>query len=264
MAAIINAAYNAYRHIFYDLRDTRSDDWFLMNSVWAPLSIIAFYLYFVLSVGPRLMKNRPPMKLDTVIKIYNITQVILCIYITERSLTLGWARKYRWFCEPVDYSNTLDAYLVMKAVYSYLLVKLFDLLDTVFFVLRKKDKQVSFLHVYHHAGIFFGTWIIMKFLPGGHGTFLGTINSIVHVVMYTYYFVTNTWPEHKNNIWWKKYVTQLQMAQFLLVALHAAPVLFIKNCNYPRTIAGLMAFQYSFMFLLFWDFYKKAYRKKTE
>jgi hypothetical protein len=52
-------------------------------------------------------------------------------------------------------------------------------------------------------------------------------------------------------------------AQFLLVALHAAPVLFIENCDYPRVIAGLMAFQYAFMFLLFLDFYKKAYRKKT-
>jgi hypothetical protein len=52
-------------------------------------------------------------------------------------------------------------------------------------------------------------------------------------------------------------------AQFLLVALHAAPVMFLKNCNYPRVIAGLMAFQYSFMFILFLDFYKKAYRKKT-
>jgi hypothetical protein len=29
--------------------------------------------------------------------------------------------------------------------------------------------------------------------------------------MYLYYFITNTWPQYKNNIWWKKYVTQLQM-----------------------------------------------------
>lgn len=64
--------------------DVRSDDWFLMNSVWVPVSIVAFYLYFVLNLGPRLMKNRPPMQLDTVIKVYNITQVILCTYITER------------------------------------------------------------------------------------------------------------------------------------------------------------------------------------
>jgi hypothetical protein len=47
------------------------------------------------------------------------------------------------------------------------------------------------------------------------------------------------------------------------VALHAAPVLFIKNCDYPKTMAGFMAFQYSFMFLLFLDFYRKAYRKRT-
>jgi hypothetical protein len=33
-------------------------------------------------------------------------------------------------------------------------------------VLRKKDNQVSFLHVYHHAGVFFGSWVITKFLPG--------------------------------------------------------------------------------------------------
>jgi hypothetical protein len=36
----------------------------------------------------------------------------------------------------------------------------------VFFILRKKNSQVSFLHVYHHAGVFFGSWVIMKFLPG--------------------------------------------------------------------------------------------------
>ena len=28
--------------------------------------------------------------------------------------------------------------------------KLVDLLDTIFFVLRKKSNQISFLHVYHH------------------------------------------------------------------------------------------------------------------
>jgi len=55
-----------------------------MNSVWVPVTITTLYLYFVLILGPRLMKNRPPMQLDTVIKIYNIIQVILCTYLTER------------------------------------------------------------------------------------------------------------------------------------------------------------------------------------
>jgi hypothetical protein len=37
------------------------------------------------------------------------------------------------------------------------------------------------------------------------------VNSVVHVVMYCYYFVTSMWPQYKNNLWWKKYITQLQM-----------------------------------------------------
>jgi hypothetical protein len=29
--------------------------------------------------------------------------------------------------------------------------------------------------------------------------------------MYTYYLVTSLWPEYKEKLWWKKYITQLQM-----------------------------------------------------
>jgi hypothetical protein len=36
----------------------------------------------------------------------------------------------------------------------------------VFFVLRKKDRQVSFLHVYHHASQVLYTWAYLKYLPG--------------------------------------------------------------------------------------------------
>jgi len=36
----------------------------------------------------------------------------------------------------------------------------------VFFILRKKDDQVTFLHVYHHTLMILSTWIVSKFLPG--------------------------------------------------------------------------------------------------
>ena len=32
--------------------------------------------------------------------------------------------------------------------------------------------------------------------------------------MYSYYLVTNIWPEYKQNLWWKKYITQMQMVSF--------------------------------------------------
>lgn len=52
---------------------------------------------------------------------------------------------------------------------------------------------------------------------GGHGAFVGYINSLVHSVMYTYYFVTSMWPEYRGSIWWKKHITQLQMVNTRLL-----------------------------------------------
>lgn len=48
----------------------------------------------------------------------------------------------------------------------YFFSKIVELLDTVFFVLRKKQSQVTFLHVYHHAITMFFSWGYLKYLPG--------------------------------------------------------------------------------------------------
>lgn len=42
-------------------------------------------------------------------------------------------------------------------------------MDTVFFVMRGKLGQVSFLHVYHHASMAVLWWIGVRFFPGGSG-----------------------------------------------------------------------------------------------
>jgi hypothetical protein len=52
---------------------------------------------------------------------------------------------------------------------------------------------------------------------GGHGAFLGIANCFVHAVMYCYYFVTSTWPEYKQSLWWKKHITQLQMVYTTII-----------------------------------------------
>nr|CAD7435561.1 unnamed protein product [Timema monikensis] len=175
---------------------------------------------------------------------------------------LVWLGSYRFYCEPVDYSDTPEAHWTVRLVWGYFMLKVLDLLDTVFFVLRKKNNQITFLHVYHHAGMVFGTWFGVKFIAGGHAVFLGLINSIVHSFMYTYYLLTNINPDYKKSIWWKKYITQLQMAQFLILLIQSLPVLFKEECNYPRSIGGLLVTQNFFMLVLFYDFYRKAYHPK--
>lgn len=40
-------------------------------------------------------------------------------------------------------------------------------MDTIFFVLRKKFNQVSFLHMYHHSAMVIFTYTYLKFYSGG-------------------------------------------------------------------------------------------------
>lgn len=41
--------------------------------------------------------------------------------------------------------------------------------------------------------------------------FEGLINSFVHIVMYTYYLLAALLPQYQKYLWWKKYITTLQM-----------------------------------------------------
>lgn len=59
----------------------------------------------------------------------------------------------------------LEPYEYLLA-YGYFLLKIYDLVETLFFVLRKKQSQVSFLHLYHHIMILFFTYIGTRSLPG--------------------------------------------------------------------------------------------------
>lgn len=55
---------------------------------------------------------------------------------------------------------------VAIATYYYFIAKVVDLMDTLFFVLTKKNGHISFLHIYHHALMVVVTYFAVKFLPG--------------------------------------------------------------------------------------------------
>ncbi|KAG7199837.1 hypothetical protein KM043_017669 [Ampulex compressa] len=95
-----------------------------------------------------------------------------------RGLLAGWLRDYSFRCQPVDYSNNPKALRMARVVYGYYICKLIELLDTVFFVLRKKNRQISALHIYHHTLMPFAAWIGVRYVPGGHVTLLGGAKSL--------------------------------------------------------------------------------------
>lgn len=64
----------------------------------------------------------------------------------------------------------------------YVMAKVIDLLDTCFFVLRKKSSNVSFLHVYHHIGTLLFSWSVLKYSIGKFalGIWLRELNKLTH------------------------------------------------------------------------------------
>lgn len=129
-------------------------------------------------------------------------------------------------------------------------------------MLRKRFTHVSFLHVYHHSAMVFAGWIAIRFVPAGHGTMVGVLNCLVHAIMYGYYLISVVNENVKQSIWWKKYITQIQMIQFMCLVAHFGQTLIDPQCGYPKLIATLMTTQNVCMLFMFADFYRNAYLKK--
>lgn len=66
--------------VSYLLLDSRTETWLLMSSPLPQTIIIAAYIYFVTSLGPRIMENRKAFDLKGVLIIYNFSVVALSLY----------------------------------------------------------------------------------------------------------------------------------------------------------------------------------------
>ncbi|CAB3377388.1 Hypothetical predicted protein [Cloeon dipterum] len=249
-----------YDTMFHKWGDPRTSSLPLMGSPFPTLFILFCYLRFVNVWGPNFMRNRRAFNLDRIIIVYNLLNVLVSAWLFYEAWDGAW-KEYSYTCQPVDWTDNPKSRRIIRAMYVYFLVKVIELVDTVFFILRKKLNQASYLHIYHHTGMVMLSWGGTKWLPGGHGTFLGFINSFVHVVMYSYYLITALYPQYKQNIWWKKYITQMQMIQFAMIIIHSMQLLF-RECDYPKFTVPIVVSQNAYMFLLFFRFYLSAYVMK--
>lgn len=159
--------------------------------------------------------------------------------------------------------HSLSHLQVRRYCWFYVMAKVIDLSDTVFFVLRKKSSQVTFLHVYHHAIMVVQSFALLKYAYGEQSLFAAFLNSLVHVVMYAYYLLSSLGPEWQKRLWWKRYITSFQLVQFVLIIISLAIPL-VKNCPTNKfTSISLIALVSSFLYL-FSQFYKQSYVRKEE
>ncbi|GBN10894.1 Elongation of very long chain fatty acids protein 4 [Araneus ventricosus] len=136
-------------------------------------------------------------------------------FLAEKSqlLICAMQRKYNWSCQLVDHSDNPYEVRIAKALWWYYFSKLLEFCDTFFFILRKKNNQLTFLHIYHHSTMFGLWWIGVKWVPGGSSLPGAMANSFVHVLMYLYYTLSAIGPAIQPYLWWKKYLTIIQLVR---------------------------------------------------
>ncbi|XP_071452347.1 very long chain fatty acid elongase AAEL008004 [Hetaerina americana] len=263
MSGLMHLMVSNYNEIVETRRDPQVDQWFLMSSPVPLLCILSFYLYFVLSLGPRWMaKREKPFQLQPLLVAYNAYQVVFSVWLCTMPFQKGafWYL-FRNGCQPVENPNSSFAQAISNGAWWYFFSKVIELLDTVFFVLRKKQNQVTFLHVYHHTITALFSWGYLKFLPGEQGIIIGVLNSMVHVFMYFYYMLAAMGPRFQKYLWWKKYMTWIQLVQFCIMLTYLFSLLAF-DCKLPKALTFFFGANALIFLFLFADFYRKAYKKK--
>ncbi|KAI1289539.1 Elongation of very long chain fatty acids protein 1 [Halotydeus destructor] len=268
-SGILSPFYQSVRYVYYDmwnqLGDPRVQHYPLMDGgPWSTIALMLGYLYFVKVSGPKMMKERKPYELKGPLFCYNVALIALNSYFFYMGCTLTNFGIDSWNCQAVDYkSQSFTDLIKIQVGWLFLASKFIDFCDTFFFILRKKERQVSPLHVFHHAIMPLFCWIGVKFAPGGNSAFFPFLNAGVHTVMYTYYLLS-TFESVRPYLWWKKYITQMQMAQFILVIIHSIYSMVVPGCQWPKPFIYMSIFN-AFVFLyLFYSFFRRTYEEKKQ
>ncbi|XP_064611544.1 very long chain fatty acid elongase 5-like [Liolophura sinensis] len=209
--------------------------------------LFCFYLLLV-ALSPLWQRISSPLNLRPVLIVYNFA----CSCVSAYTL-VGFV--YAIYKSGSTFHRESTS-AILPFFWAYWMTKNLELLDTVFMVLRHKQRQISFLHVYHHSSILLLSDVAYHHYPWpAIAVFLG-LNSFVHVVLYFYYGLTALSPGNPPQ--WKKNLTQLQIFQFLIGFVQASIGYAYHHFCVYSILYGMT------MTCLFSNFYYQAYIRKPK
>lgn len=231
-----------------------------MHSYMVPLIGTTFYLVSlpILRAFGSYFGKRVDMKLlltESMI-LYNASQVVLNGWMVYKMVNAVLFNGHP-FVGNVDNFTSGASY----AVWVHYCDKYLEFFDTYFMVLRGKMDQVSFLHVYHHFSISWAWWVGVRLWPAGDNYFGALLNSLIHVMMYSYYTLSLL----KISCPWKKYLTMAQLIQFTSVVVYSiySWLSLPENATWKQHVClSTQTFEMVSLFVLFFLFFRKTYKQK--
>ena len=235
-------------------------------SFW-PWPIAASCLYFVIVFSlQKAMSTRKGFEIPRFLFVHNITLCIsslfLAVWLTYTLLSnfIAGMTPHQLVCSRQIYEN---GHMHM-IYYINMFFKVWEFLDT--FILAIRKKPIGFLHAYHHAATLILTWNQLMEHSAPQWVPI-VINLWVHVIMYYYYALSAL----KIRVWWKKYLTTLQISQFIVDVViigygYATFIMagFDENVCYGTQTGALVGLAVLTSYLiLFLQFYYRTYNNKS-
>jgi len=185
----------------------------LFDSWYSVIGAVVAYLVVVYSLQ-QWMKDRKPYSVKAFAFIHNVFLCILSAFMAAGIMfelaLIAWKTSVSYLDNVFlcDQHGTLSQGRIVWWFYVFHLSKVYEFLDTVILVLKKKP--IIFLHIYHHCITFVLTWVtVNNEVAVQWGSTLA--NVAVHTLMYYYYAISVL----GISVWWKKYITKMQISQFV-------------------------------------------------
>lgn len=145
--------------------DSRVKGWFLMSNPFPTIACCALYFYAV-KAGMTYMKKRSALELRWCLLVYNCLLVALSSWIFVEGGRFGWFGHYSFTCAECDLQDNEVNQRMVNIVHVYYISKFVEMMDTLFFVLRKKNQLLTPLHLIHHGLLPLSCWFTVKYVPG--------------------------------------------------------------------------------------------------
>lgn len=241
--------------------------YYFTGPIFVAVSVVLFYLF--LYFMSKYMQNRKAYDLKVLNILHNFFLAILSFVmaagiIEELIRIVKESTDFGNFCSKtycLPHGTRLVGPLYFWS-YIYHCSKTYELLDSLFIILRKKHTGITVLHVFHHSIMLFQVleWFY------GHMTFVWFatwINSSVHVIMYVYYALSIMGIKFK----YRFLITIIQLIQFFLGAFWIIAHLVLTQFFHWDCVGNIVStfisiLTDSYIIYLFWEFYVETYMKK--